>query len=558
MNLHDTFTIDGARRTGDGYLTAFARVARTGIQEYKGSELGRPDLGTVKVYRPESEVFAPDAMKSFAHRPITLTHPKVPVNSKNWKTHAKGQTGDEVVRDGQFVRVPMVMMDQSLIDAYERGGVRELSMGYSTDLKWEAGTTPDGMTYDAVQTNIRGNHLAVVPVARGGDQLRIGDDKDNLGHGSNKRGGGDDSDQDHATTIRNFRNALREAKFKHLYSKEGTEVSVKYDKSTEKAVSAIAKKHGMTEPYSVEGRTYFYPKKSSTQDSVTLTLDAAGDPNHGKVGVVLGLHPTDSSRTLVRFGDTTTPYPTKYLKAVDADQDVDPDLEECPECGAEIPADSDVCPECGYDLTTDSATKGDHTMKQIIIDGVPVDVVNDQGGAIIERHISKLDKDLKDAAAKITDAEAATTKAATELADAKKTIETKDGEIAALKKQVEDAKVTPAKLDIMVKDRLAVVDKASKVLDKNFAFDGKSIEEIRRAAVAAKLGDAAAKDMSDASVEGAFTVLTAGVATGGTRQLRDGLSQPRPIHSAMDARDAAYEEGVKTLSNNWRGNKAAS
>src|SRR5579859_704988 len=175
-SLYDTFVIDGVRRTDDGYLAAFAKVARTGIQTYRGSELGRPDLATVRVYRPPAEVFHADAMKSFAHRPVTLTHPKTMVNSKNWKRYAKGQTVGEVVRDGEYVRVPMVMMDAGLIDAYERNGIRELSMGYTCDLKWEPGTTPRGEVYDAIQTAIRGNHLAVVPTARGGDQLRIGDD----------------------------------------------------------------------------------------------------------------------------------------------------------------------------------------------------------------------------------------------------------------------------------------------------------------------------------------------------------------------------------------------
>ncbi len=175
MILYDTFTVDAVRRTGDGYLTAFAKVARTGIQIYKGRELGRPDLDEVRVYRSPEEVFAPDAMRSFAHRPITLKHPPVPVTARNWKRHAGGQTGGEVVRDGDFVKVPLVLMDQRLIDAYERDGVRELSMGYSTDIQWRQGVTDAGEPYDAVQTAIRGNHLAVVPLARGGDQLRLGD-----------------------------------------------------------------------------------------------------------------------------------------------------------------------------------------------------------------------------------------------------------------------------------------------------------------------------------------------------------------------------------------------
>ena len=174
--IDSAFLVDGVRRTKDGYLVADARIARTGIQEYRGSELGMPHLDTVRVYRPPNEVFSKAAMKSLAHRPITLNHPGVMVDASNWRDYAIGHTGDEVTKDGEFVRVPMVIMDSKAIDAYEKRGVKELSVGYSTDLKWGRGETPDGEIYDAKQTAIRGNHLAVVPAARGGSRLRIGDD----------------------------------------------------------------------------------------------------------------------------------------------------------------------------------------------------------------------------------------------------------------------------------------------------------------------------------------------------------------------------------------------
>ena len=46
------------RRTSDGYLVAMGKAARTGIQIYSGSEVGRPDLAQVRVYRPADEVFS--------------------------------------------------------------------------------------------------------------------------------------------------------------------------------------------------------------------------------------------------------------------------------------------------------------------------------------------------------------------------------------------------------------------------------------------------------------------------------------------------------------------
>jgi hypothetical protein len=178
VHLTDQFMMDGVRKTTDGYLVANARISRTGIQLYSGHEVGMPDQQVVRVYRPPEEVFSKRSMHSLAHRPITLEHPPNMVDAINWRDFAIGHTGDEVTRDGDCVRVPMVIMDAKAVEAYEKHGVRELSVGYGCELKWGKGKTPSGEAYDCKQTAIRGNHLAVVPAARGGSRLRIGDDQD--------------------------------------------------------------------------------------------------------------------------------------------------------------------------------------------------------------------------------------------------------------------------------------------------------------------------------------------------------------------------------------------
>lgn len=160
------------RVTADGYMVAMPKAARIGMQDYAGAELGRPDLKVVRVYRPEEEVFNKDSLSSFAHKPITIEHPPVLVDAGNWKKYASGQIGDEIARDGDFIRVPMMIADQKAIDAINAGKV-ELSMGYTCDIEFIDGVAPDGQSYNAVQRNIRGNHLAIVDSARGGPQLRV-------------------------------------------------------------------------------------------------------------------------------------------------------------------------------------------------------------------------------------------------------------------------------------------------------------------------------------------------------------------------------------------------
>ena len=180
MQLFDAVTLGEPRLTRDGYLVADAKIARTGIQLYAGKEVdpenkqGWRDKALVRVYRPESEVFSTDAMASFAHKPITDDHPSEAVSSKNWKAHSVGMTGNEIARDGAFIRVPMVVMDAASIQNW-KDGKRELSCGYESQIVFDAGTTPEGEAYDAIQTNIRGNHLAIVGRGRAGSECRIGD-----------------------------------------------------------------------------------------------------------------------------------------------------------------------------------------------------------------------------------------------------------------------------------------------------------------------------------------------------------------------------------------------
>lgn len=174
MNFIDAAAVEHPRVTADGYLVADARIVRTGIQIYAGFEVGKPDMETVRVYRPEAEVFHKDSLASFSHIPVTDDHPKEAVTAANWKDLAVGETSDEVLRDGHRLRIPLIVKDAAAI-AKVQSGKRELSAGYSCDLSFEDGTTPQGEAYDAVQRNIRANHLAIVQRGRAGTEFRIGD-----------------------------------------------------------------------------------------------------------------------------------------------------------------------------------------------------------------------------------------------------------------------------------------------------------------------------------------------------------------------------------------------
>jgi hypothetical protein len=128
----------------------------------------------VRVYRPEKTVFARDSLHSFGHKPVTLGHPPEMVNAHNWRDYAVGHVDGEIVRDGDMVKVPMMITDATAIEAINRGA-SQLSVGYDARLEIVDGKTPDGEAYDAIQHDIRVNHIALTPTARGGPQLRLGD-----------------------------------------------------------------------------------------------------------------------------------------------------------------------------------------------------------------------------------------------------------------------------------------------------------------------------------------------------------------------------------------------
>lgn len=175
LSLGPAAEIAGARPLGNGALVVQARAARAGnVQVYRGDEVARPDLDTVRIYRDPDEIFRAESLRSFGHKPVTLDHPPEAVTPRTWRGVARGHVGDEVVRDGAFVRIPMLLADSAAIAAVQ-GGRREVSVGYTCDLDWTPGTAPDGSPYDARQTRIVVDHVAIVAQGRAGPDCRIGD-----------------------------------------------------------------------------------------------------------------------------------------------------------------------------------------------------------------------------------------------------------------------------------------------------------------------------------------------------------------------------------------------
>lgn len=161
-------------RTPEGFLRGQADLTRVGVFEYQ-----RPDGSKFREFRAPDEVFSKEALASFSAVPITVDHPPELLSPATVRQYQVGQTGSPV-QAGTNVRADILLTDQNAIDTV-LSGKNKLSCGYRCKAIQRSGEYTDDAgnkyRFDAVQTNIRGNHLAIVtkgtPRAGDGAQIRI-------------------------------------------------------------------------------------------------------------------------------------------------------------------------------------------------------------------------------------------------------------------------------------------------------------------------------------------------------------------------------------------------
>lgn len=164
----------------NGFLVDTPIVARLGVQVYYMDD-GR----TVREFRPAEEVFKDESLASYQGKPMTLDH--VFVNSENAKKVVVGSVSGKAKPLGSLVVAPIVVYDNAAIQEAIAGNAKELSVGYSAILDETPGwgdpltgeyvlksdgeqfDAPEGWEeFDAIQRDIKVNHLAMVYRGRAG------------------------------------------------------------------------------------------------------------------------------------------------------------------------------------------------------------------------------------------------------------------------------------------------------------------------------------------------------------------------------------------------------
>ena len=150
--------------TQEGYLMDRPILTSTGIFEYTN-----PDGSIRRELRLPEEVFDPESLKSYKGKPIIITHDAGLIDKNNVDEEQIGTILSEGYRSDDDVRAEIVIHNT---DEMRECGLKELSLGYSLDLDETPGEW-NGEHYDAIQRNIRINHLALVREARAGEQARL-------------------------------------------------------------------------------------------------------------------------------------------------------------------------------------------------------------------------------------------------------------------------------------------------------------------------------------------------------------------------------------------------
>ena len=97
-----------------------------------------------KEYRSPEEVFKKESMDSLKYKILTLKHPKVMVNSKNTSKYQKGSVLENVVQEGNFIKVTVLVTDEDLILKILSKELTELICGYNCVVINQKGTSPGG------------------------------------------------------------------------------------------------------------------------------------------------------------------------------------------------------------------------------------------------------------------------------------------------------------------------------------------------------------------------------------------------------------------------------
>ncbi|GEM_PF-803154 len=160
----------------NGYLLVRDNpITKVGVFSYLGSEIGAPEADRVyRVYRPQEELENPETIASANLVPWIDEHEFLGVDgTPAEKKGVQGTTGESARFEYPYLRNSIRAYSDFMKNLIDRGKV-ELSPSYRCRYEFSEGVF-DGQQYDAIQRDIRFNHLASVKEGRTGPDVAVQD-----------------------------------------------------------------------------------------------------------------------------------------------------------------------------------------------------------------------------------------------------------------------------------------------------------------------------------------------------------------------------------------------
>lgn len=162
----------------NGFLHVGAsHITKAAVNPYYGREVPgwqEAGLDPEAVYyglRDPEELQA--SLETWAGLPLHIEH-HIDSAEEPQKLTRVGAVGTGAVWNPPYVDAPLTVWDRAAIDAIEDGSFRELSCAYRYDPDFTPGSY-EGIPYDFIMRNIRGNHVALVEEGRAGPDVVVAD-----------------------------------------------------------------------------------------------------------------------------------------------------------------------------------------------------------------------------------------------------------------------------------------------------------------------------------------------------------------------------------------------
>lgn len=161
----------------NGYIPVSDRpLSKVGVFPYMGSSIGAEDPNKIyMVYRPAEQLSRPETINSFKLVPLIDEHEMLGKDATAAeKKGIQGTTGEDIYFKDGVLYGNMKVFSESMKNLIE-GGKKELSLGYKCKYIFEDGVF-EGQKYDAIQTDLLGNHIALVSEGRMGKEVSVVDE----------------------------------------------------------------------------------------------------------------------------------------------------------------------------------------------------------------------------------------------------------------------------------------------------------------------------------------------------------------------------------------------